>query len=157
MKAIYPGSFDPITLGHLDVIKRGLRLFDSLVVAVAENPNKKPCFSLNERIEMVKESVNDLKDVEVKGFDSLLIDFAKKEKCDVLLRGLRETSDFPGEFQLATVNRLTDNNVETVFVMTSAEYFYVTSSIVKEIAKYGGSLKELVPAFVEKKLKSKKQ
>ncbi len=155
MKAIYPGTFDPVTNGHLDVIKRGLRLFDKLVVAVAENPAKKPVFSVNERIELVKECTKELKNVEVKGFDSLLVDFAKSEDSFVVLRGLRETSDFPNEFQHAVVNRLLDNEVETVFVMTSAENFYLTSSIVKEIASYSGNVNDFVPDFVAKKLQEK--
>ena len=122
-KAVYPGTFDPVTNGHIDVIKRGLRLFDGLVVAVAENPAKKPLFSIDERIEMVREAAKDMKNVEVKGFDSLLVDFAKNEESFVVLRGLRETSDFPNEFQHAVVNRLLDNDVETV-----AEPFFSSSS-----------------------------
>lgn len=154
MKAIYPGTFDPITNGHLDVIKRGLKLFDSLIIAVAENPSKKPLFSVNERIEMIKDSVKDLK-VEVKSFDSLLVDFVKQENASVILRGLRETSDFPMEFQHAVVNRKIDSEIETVFVMTNAEFFYITSSIVKEIAAYSGKLSGFVPKNVEQKLLEK--
>mgnify|MGYP001350177253 CR=1 FL=1 len=154
MKAIYPGTFDPITLGHLDVIKRGLRLFDSLVIAVAENPAKKPLFSINERIEMIQDSVKGF-EVEVKSFDSLLVDFVKQENASVILRGLRETSDFPTEFQHAVVNRKLDSDIETVFVMTNADFFYVTSSIVKEIAAYEGKLSGFVPKNVEQKLLEK--
>ncbi|MCH7902583.1 pantetheine-phosphate adenylyltransferase [archaeon] len=155
MKAIYPGTFDPITHGHLDVIKRGLKLFDSLVIAVAETPTKKPLFSASERVEMIKESVRGLKGIEVKPFKSLLVDFVKKENSSVILRGLRETSDFPLEFQHAIVNRLLDSGIETVFVMTNAEFFYVTSSIVKEIAAYDGKLSGFVPKNVEQKLLEK--
>ena len=155
MKAIYPGTFDPITHGHLDVIKRGLKLFDSLVIAVAETPTKKPLFSASERVEMIKESVRGLKGIEVKLFNSLLVDFVKKENSSVILRGLRETSDFPLEFQHAIVNRLLDSGIETVFVMTNAEFFYVTSSIVKEIAAYDGKLSGFVPKNVEQKLLEK--
>ena len=155
MKAIYPGTFDPITHGHLDVIKRGLKLFDSLVIAVAETPAKKPLFTVNERVEMIRESVKDLKGIEVKSFNSLLVDFVKKENSSVILRGLRETSDFPLEFQHAIVNRLLDSGIETVFVMTNAEFFYVTSSIVKEIAAYDGKLSGFVPKNVEQKLLEK--
>jgi len=154
MKAIYPGTFDPITHGHLDVVKRGLKLFDSLVIAVAQNPTKKPLFSVNERIEMIQESVKDL-EVEVKPFNSLLVDFVKQENSSVILRGLRETSDFPTEFQHAVVNRLLDSGIETVFVMTNAEFFYITSSIVKEIAAYEGKLAGFVPKNVEQKLLEK--
>ncbi|MAG18246.1 MAG: pantetheine-phosphate adenylyltransferase [Candidatus Diapherotrites archaeon] len=155
MKAIYPGTFDPLTNGHLDVIKRGLKMFNSLIIGVAVNPAKKPLFSTEERIEMIKESVKDLENVEVKAFDSLLVDFIKKENGSVILRGLRETSDFPAEFQHAIVNRKLDPEIETVFVMTNAEYFYITSGIVKEVAMYNGKLDTFVPKQVESKLKAK--
>lgn len=155
MKAIYPGTFDPITHGHLDVVKRGLKLFDSLVIAVAQNPVKKPLFSVNERVEMIRESVKDLKGIEVKPFNSLLVDFVKQENSSVILRGLRETSDFPLEFQHAIVNRLLDEGIETVFVMTNAEFFYITSGIAKEIAAYDGKLAGFVPKNVEQKLLEK--
>lgn len=155
MKAIYPGTFDPITFGHLDVIKRGLKLFDSLVIVIAENPKKKPLFNVQERIEMVKDTIKGLDNIEVKSFDSLLVDFVKKENASVILRGLRETSDFPMEFQHAVVNRLLDEGIETVFVMTNAEFFYITSGIVREIAAFKGNLSAFVPKPVEKKLVEK--
>ena len=155
MKAVYPGTFDPLTNGHLDVIKRGLHLFDTLVVAVAENPKKAPLFSADERVEMIKECTKGMKSIEVKKFSSLLVDFVKKEKAGVVLRGLRETSDFPQEFQLAVVNRLLESSIETVFVMTNPEHFYITSSIVKELAEHGGDIKAFAPAVVEKRLRLK--
>ncbi len=155
MKAIYPGTFDPFTNGHLDVVKRGLKLFGSLTVAIAENPHKKPLFTASERVEMVRKSLEGLKGVEVKQFNSLLVDFARQEKAQVVLRGLRETSDFPQEFQLAVVNRLLDNSIETVFVMTDPESFYITSGIVKEIAEYGGDVSGFVPKPVLEHLKRK--
>lgn len=155
MKAIYPGTFDPVTNGHIDVIKRGSKLFDPLVVAVSENPSKKPLFSIQERIEMLKESLDQIKNVQVKPFNSLLVDFLKKEKASVVLRGLRETSDFPYEFQQAIVNRLLDKSIDFVFVMTSPENFYITSSIVKEIASYKGNVSKLVPIPALNALKSK--
>ncbi|MEK6958044.1 MAG: pantetheine-phosphate adenylyltransferase [archaeon] len=155
MKAVYPGTFDPFTLGHLDVVKRGLKLFDSLVIAVAENESKNPLFSADERVEMIRGSVNGLKGVEVKHFGTLLIDFVKKEKSSVILRGLRETSDFSAEFQHSIVNRVMDPAIETVFVMTNPEYFYVTSSLVKEIAAYGGNTAMFVPDPVQQKLRKK--
>ena len=155
MKAVYPGTFDPFTNGHLDVVKRGLKLFGSLTVAVAENPKKLPLFTASERAQMVADSLKGLKGVEVKGFDSLLVDFVRKENAGVVLRGLRETSDFPQEFQLAVVNRLLDRNIETVFVMTDPESFYITSSIVKEIAELGGDVAGFVPAPVMAHLKRK--
>jgi len=155
LKAIYPGTFDPVTNGHVDVIKRGLKLFDSLVVAVAANPVKKPLFNVQERVEMLNQSLEGVKGVEVKPFDSLLVDFVKKEKSSIILRGLRETSDFPSEFQQAVVIRLLGSGIETIFVMTSAEYFYLNSSLAKEVAAYSGALKDFVPEPVEAKLKQK--
>jgi pantetheine-phosphate adenylyltransferase len=155
MKAIYPGTFDPITFGHIDVIKRGSKIFSKLVVAIAENPVKKPLFSAREREEMVVESVKGIKNVEVKIFDSLLVDFMKKENANIILRGLRETSDFPFEFQQAIVNSLIGKDIESVFVMTSPDYFYITSSVVKEIASYNGDISKFVPEKVEEKLKHK--
>ena len=155
MKVVYPGTFDPITLGHLDVVKRGAKLFGSLTVAVAENARKKPLFSGEERLAMVEESVKGIKGVNVKKFDSLLVDFLNKEKATVVLRGLRETSDFPSEFQQAVTNRFLGKEVETVFVMTSPEYFYVTSSLVKEIVELGGNIEQFVPGPVQEKLMRK--
>jgi pantetheine-phosphate adenylyltransferase len=155
-KAVYPGTFDPITMGHLDVIKRGVKLFDGLVIAVAaEGPSKKPLFSSVERKKMVEQSVKGIKGVKVKVFDGLLVDFARKEKANVILRGLREMSDFPLEFQQAIVNRKLAANIETVFVMTNESHFYLSSSLVKEIAMHGGKLRGFVPNSVEKALKEK--
>ncbi|MCR4368395.1 MAG: pantetheine-phosphate adenylyltransferase [archaeon] len=148
MKAVYPGTFDPLTKGHLDVIKRAVRLFGFVVVAVAKNPAKKPLFSSKQRAQMVKNAVEGISGVEVVEFSSLLVEFAKGAGAKVIIRGLRETSDFSHEFQHAIVNRELDSSIETVFVMTSPEYFYVTSSIVKEIAAYGGDYSKLVPAPV---------
>ncbi|MDO8633710.1 MAG: pantetheine-phosphate adenylyltransferase [archaeon] len=152
-RAVYPGTFDPITFGHLDVIKRGAKLFDELVVAVASNPPKESFFSVEERLEMVGQSVKGMKNVQVKTFDSLLVDFAKKEKAGVVIRGLREMSDFPGEFQQALVNRKLAPNLETVFVVTGSEFFYLSSSVVKELSRFGGSVSDFVPSHVEKKLR----
>ncbi len=154
-KAVYPGTFDPITYGHLDVIKRGLNIFDELVVGVTTNPNKKNLFSLDERIMLVEETVKGLKNITVKSFDGLLVDFAKKENASIILRGLREVSDFEGEFQEATVNRKFNPKIETVFVMTSEKYFYLSSSLVKELASLGGSIEEFAPKVVEEKLREK--
>jgi len=155
MKAIYPGTFDPLTNGHLDVIKRGLKLFDELVVAVAVNPSKKPLFNTEERIEMIKESTKNLKNLKIKSFNSLLVDFVKQENSKIVLRGLRETSDFPSEFQSAVINRHLDEDIETVFVMTNAKFFYITSSRVKEISVYNGDISSFVPEIVAKKLLKK--
>ena len=154
-KAVYPGTFDPITLGHIDVVKRGLGLFDELVIGVTTSPSKKPFFSLQERFEMVQQSVKDLKGVEVKTFESLLVDFVKKEKARVILRGLREASDFPSEFSQSIVNRKLEPKIETVFVMTNPDYFYVNSSAVREIAFFGGNISDFVPAHVKKMVMQK--
>ena len=153
-KAVYPGTFDPITLGHLDVIKRGVKLFDELIIAVAESPSKRPLFGSIERKKLVEQSVKGMKGVKVKVFKGLLVDFARKEKANVILRGLREMSDFPLEFQQALVNRKM-TGIETVFVMTNESHFYLSSSLVKEIAMHGGDISEFVPAQVEKALKGK--
>lgn len=155
IKAVYPGTFDPITFGHIDVIKRGLKLFDRLVVGVTTNPSKKTFFSLQERFELVEKSVKGIKRVEVKMFDSLLVDFVKKENAQVILRGLREASDFPGEFRKAITNRKLNERIETVFVMTNPDYFYINSSIVREIASFGGSVDGFVPFHVTKFLSKK--
>ncbi len=154
MKTVYPGTFDPITNGHLDVIRRGVRLFGSLTVAVADSSRKNPLFSADERLRMVKASVRGMRGVRVKKFDSLLVDFLRKEKANVVLRGLRETSDFPSEFQQAVTNRLLGKDIETVFVMTSPDNFYVTSSLVKEIASLGGDVSDFVPKPVTRKMRS---
>lgn len=151
-KAVYPGTFDPITFGHIDVIKRGAKLFDELMVAVAANPAKEPFFSLEERLRMVEPSVKGMKNVQVKSFDSLLVDFARKEKAEVVIRGLREMSDFSGEFQQALVNRKLAPNLETVFIVTSHEFFYLSSSVVRELSRFKGNVSDFVPKHVERKL-----
>lgn len=155
VKVVYPGTFDPITLGHLDVIRRGAKLFGSITIAVADNPGKRPLFSADERLAMIRESVNGIRGVKAKKFGSLLVDFLKLEHATVVLRGLRETSDFSSEFQQAIVNRLLGKDIETVFVMTGPEHFYVTSSVVKEISRLGGNPKGFVPKPVVKRLLSK--
>lgn len=157
MVAIYPGSFDPITRGHIDIIQRAAKIFDALVVAVAENPGKAPLFSTQERIEMIEESLKPLKlnNVEIDSFSSLLIVYAKSRKAKAVVRGLRAVSDFEYEFQMALMNRKLENSVETLFMMPSEQYTYLSSRIVKEIATYGGNIECLVTAPVAKKLKKK--
>jgi len=146
--AIYPGSFDPLTNGHLSLIQRGLEIFDSLVVAVANNPAKKPLFTLEERKSFIAEAVGRDPRVEVDHFETLLVDYAKKRRIHLVLRGLRAVSDFEYEFQLANMNRKLDPEFESVFVMTGEDYFYVTGSLVREVASYGGDVSGLVPANV---------
>jgi pantetheine-phosphate adenylyltransferase len=145
--AVYPGSFDPVTNGHLDIIERGARLFDKLIVAVAKNPGKEPLFTLEERILMLEESFSHLSNVEVSCFRGLLVDFARAQQATAILRGLRALSDFEYEFQMASVNRKI-GDIETVFMMTANEYAYLSSSAVKEVASLGGCVKDFVPQHV---------
>lgn len=153
--AIYPGTFDPITNGHVDLIQRGLRIFDEVIVAIAENPKKAPLFTVEERVKMAEEAVKDLGDVKVESFDGLLVDYAKKKGARAVIRGLRAVSDFEYELQMALMNRRLDQEIETVFMMPSEEYSYLTSSIVKEVASLKGSTKGLVPESVEKEFRKK--
>jgi len=146
--AIYPGSFDPLTNGHLSLIQRGLKIFDGLVVAVANNPAKKPLFSLEERKSLISEAVGRDPRVEVDHFETLLVDYAKKRNIHTVMRGLRAVSDFEYEFQLANMNSKLDPEFESVFVMTGQDYFYVTGSLVREVASYGGDVTGLVPPNV---------
>ena len=153
--AVYPGSFDPATNGHIDVIERALKLFDKIIVAVGDNPGKKPLFSTKERIGMLKEATAHLKNLEIDSFSGLLLDFVKRKNSKIIIRGLRAVSDFEFEFQRALMNRVVDDEIETVFIMTKEHYVYLNSSIVKEIAMFNGSVNGLVPKIVEKKLKEK--
>jgi pantetheine-phosphate adenylyltransferase len=153
--AIYPGSFDPITNGHLDLIKRGLMLFDRMVVAIADNPNKKPLFSGKERLEMVRDTVGDEKRVEVLLFTGLLADLAKQRKACAIIRGVRAISDFEFEFQLALMNRKLAPGTETVFLIPSEKYTYLSSNLIKDIARFDGDISCFVPEMVRIKLKEK--
>jgi len=143
--AIYPGSFDPITLGHLDVIERGSRLFERVIVAVLRNPNKTPLFTIAERMDQIRRSTGHLTNVEVDSFDGLTVTYAKMRQANVLLRGLRVLSDFEMELQMAHTNKTLSAEVETVFLATSNEHSFLSSSLVKEIAKLGGPIDHLVP------------
>ena len=154
-KIIYPGTFDPITLGHLDLIKRAVDIFDTLIVAVAANPHKNPLFSLSERINMVKEATKEIENIEIDSFEGLLIDYARKKKCNIVLRGIRAISDFEYEFQMVLSNRKLAHDIETIFMMPSENYSYLSSKIIKEMASLGANLSGFVPAMVEKKLKEK--
>ncbi|MCX7951736.1 MAG: pantetheine-phosphate adenylyltransferase [Clostridiales bacterium] len=144
--AVYPGSFDPITNGHLDIIERSSKIFDKVIVGVLENPEKKnPLFSVSERVELIKRVTEKFDNVEVESFKGLLIDFMKKKESKIIIKGLRAVSDFEYEFQMALMNNKLDSNIETLFMMTSSQYSYLSSSSVKQVAMYGGCLKGLVP------------
>jgi len=151
--AIYPGTFDPITLGHVDVVNRGLKLFDRIVIGVAENPKKAPMFDLATRLKMVRETFADQPAVEAVGFSGLLVNLAHDQHGGAILRGLRAASDFEYEFQMATMNRRLDEKIETVFVMAREDYTFVSSRFIREIASMGGDVSELVPAAVAPYLK----
>ncbi len=153
--AIYPGTFDPITNGHISIIKRGLEIFDKLIVAILINKRKRPLFSVEERLYMIKEATKDLKNVEVDSFEGLLVDYAVKKGAKAIIRGLRATLDFEFEFQMALMNRKLNSSIQSVFLMTDYKWLYVSSSIIKEVASFGGDIRGLVPEIVYKKLKEK--
>lgn len=153
--AIYPGSFDPITNGHLDIIHRGLEMFDRIIIAVAINPAKSSLFSTEERIDLIKQSVNHNTKIEVDTFEGLTVDYAQQRQAKVIVRGLRAMSDFEYEFQLALMNRRLSREVQTVFMMTGYRWLYISSTIIKEAAKLGGEVAGLVPKPVEKALRKK--
>jgi len=153
--AVYPGSFDPVTYGHLDIVKRALKVFDKVIVAVAHNTEKNPLFEVSERIELLKRSLKGLKGVEVDDFNSLVVDYVKKKKAALVIRGLRMISDFEYEFQMALTNRKLSSDIETIFMMPSESYSYLSSKLIKEAAGLGANLKDFVPLFVERALKKK--
>lgn len=150
--AIYPGSFDPVTLGHYDIIKRSAVMFDEVIIGVLNNTAKTPLFSLEERVNMLKDTVSELPNVSVESFNGLLVDFVKQKNTNIIIRGLRALTDFDLEMQMAQSNRMVAPDVDTVFLSTSLEYSYLSSSIVKEYARYGVDLKEFVPECVIAKL-----
>ncbi|GAA0078016.1 pantetheine-phosphate adenylyltransferase [Clostridium sp. CTA-5] len=143
--AVYPGSFDPVTNGHIDIIERGAKVFDKLIIGVLVNVDKKGLFEIEERVELIKRVTKHLKNVEVVSFNGLLIDFLREREAQVILKGLRAVSDFEYEFKMALMNNKLDPNIETVFMMTSAQYSYLSSSSVKQVAKFGGCIEGLVP------------
>ena len=155
IKAIYPGSFDPVTLGHLDIIERSAKMFDHLIVGVLNNTAKKPLFSIEDRVIMLQNVVSHLDNVTVEAFDGLLVDFARLKGSNVIVRGLRALTDFDVEMQMAQSNRLVAPEVDTVFLSTSTEYSFLSSSVVKEYARYGVTLEEFVPGSVIERLKEK--
>ncbi|MEO5802696.1 MAG: pantetheine-phosphate adenylyltransferase [Verrucomicrobiota bacterium] len=152
---IYPGSFDPLTNGHLDVIQRATKLFDKVIVAVAQNESKNPLFDLAERVNLVKHAIAHLPQVEVDSFDGLLVDYVESRSGQAVVRGLRAVSDFEFEFQLALMNRKLNERIETIFMMPKDTYTFLSSRIVKEIARLGGDVSSFVPANVQKALKTK--
>ena len=155
MTAVCPGSFDPITLGHLDIIERSTYIYDRVVVGIADNPSKAELFSLEERLDFTKEALKNLEKVEVLVFRSLLVEFAQEHGAKVIIKGLRAISDFEHEFQMAHLNKRLDNTIETVFLMASPECMFLSSSAVKEIAAYGGNISEFVPSGIEARLADK--
>ena len=152
VRAIFPGSFDPITNGHLDVIERGMKLFDELIIAVGRSPIKNQLFTPEERVEMIAELITDMQGVSVESFDGLTVEYAAGKKADVILRGLRSLTDVQYEFQLAMTNRAV-TGIETVFVMTSEQYGFTSSTLIREVASLGGDLSNLIPENVHKRLK----
>lgn len=153
--AIYPGSFDPITLGHLDLIERGSRLFEKLIVAVLVNLEKEPLFSVEERVDMLRQATRGRRNVSIDTFSGLLVDYAARKKAHAIMRGIRAFSDYDYEFQMALMNHKLSPSLETVFLMPAENYTYISSRLVREIFRHGGSVKDLVPPAVEKRLRRK--
>jgi pantetheine-phosphate adenylyltransferase len=153
--AIYPGSFDPLTNGHLDVLQRASKLFDRVIVAIALNESKNPLFSLDERLALMKPAISRMRNVKADVFEGLLVEYAAREKAQAIVRGLRAVSDFEFEFQMALMNRKLDQKIETIFMMPKETYTFISSRIVKEIARLGGDVSPFVPPHVEAALKKK--
>jgi pantetheine-phosphate adenylyltransferase len=152
-KAVYPGTFDPVTYGHLDVIKRGSKIFDELIVAVGHNPLKKPIFTVKERMDMLSKNTGEIQNTRVDCFEGMLTDYMKEMQTNIILRGIRTVSDFEHEFQRALTNRVLKTDIETVFIMTSQEYSFLNSSLIKEAVSLGGDISQFVPSDVEKLLR----
>ena len=155
--AVYPGSFDPLTNGHVDIIERGMHLFDKIIVAILVNVEKSPLFSMQERVEIVRDVFKGRPNVEVDTFEGLLVDYVAKRKADVIVRGLRALSDFESEFQMALMNRRLSPEIETVFMMPAEQYTYISSRLIKEVFSLGGQVRGLVPEIVERRLKEKQK
>jgi pantetheine-phosphate adenylyltransferase len=153
--AIYPGSFDPVTNGHIDIVGRGLTLFDKVIVAILHNPSKQSCFSVEERKELLESSLSHFDNIEIDSFGGLLVDYAERRNAIAILRGMRAVSDFEYEFQLALMNRRLKRNVQTVFMMTGLRWIFTSSSIIKEAARFGGDITDMVPEVVDRRLKEK--
>ena len=150
--AIYPGTFDPITLGHIDLIERSSQLFSKVIVTIAINPSKKPLFNVDERMEMIQDAITPFKNVSVAKFDGLIVDFAKEVGAKVIIRGLRAITDFEYEFQMALMNRNLADDITTVFLMPHEQFTYLNSTIIKNVANFGGDIEKFVTKFVQKKL-----
>ncbi|HYF83154.1 MAG TPA: pantetheine-phosphate adenylyltransferase [Clostridia bacterium] len=153
--AICPGSFDPATNGHIDIIQRSAKLFDKVIVAVSNNPNKKPLFSVEERVEIIKKTCSSIENLEIDSFSGLLIEYAKSKNANAIVKGLRAVSDFEYELQMALMNKKLNPEIETVFMMTSSKYSYLSSSLVKEVARLGGCIRGLVPEMIEEEIYKK--
>ena len=154
-RAVYPGMFDPVHNGHVDLIERSLRIFDELIIAVVANPSKEPLFSVKDRLEMIDEATAGLSNLRIISFDGLLIDLVARERADCIVRGIRAVSDFEYEFQMALMNRKLRDSVETVFLMPHEKYTYISSRLIKEVSSFGTSVSGLVPPLVEKRLADK--
>ena len=153
--AIYPGSFDPVTNGHIDIAKRSLKLFDRIIIAILHNPGKQSLFTVEERLQMLNESMSGIDNIEFDTFDGLLVDYAQKRQAIAVLRGMRAVSDFEYEFQLALMNRKLNREIETVFLMTGLRWIFTSSSIIKEAARFGGDVSDMVPHVVNQRIKAK--
>ena len=153
--AIYPGSFDPVTFGHLDIIERASKITDELIIGVLKNSSKTPLFSIDERVKMLKEVTKNISNVRVESFDGLLVDFAKEKNAIMIVRGLRAVTDFEYELQLSQTNKVLNNSVDTVFLTTNLKYSYLSSSIVREIASYDGDISEFVPSLIAERIRER--
>jgi pantetheine-phosphate adenylyltransferase len=153
--AVYPGSFDPITRGHLDIIKRSSKIFDRVIVSILSNSNKSPLFTIEERIFLIKEVTKDLNNIEIDNFSGLLVDYLDSKKCKIIIKGLRAMTDFEYEFQMALMNQKLNSEIETLFMMTNEKYSYLSSTLVKEIASLGGPLSDLIPDEIIPHVKKK--
>lgn len=154
-KAVYPGTFDPVTYGHIDLIKRAAKIFDEVIVAVADNDTKNPLLSTSERVDLLKRAVKGMNKVKVESFSELMVDYVQSRKINVVIRGLRMISDFEYEFQMALTNRKLNSNIEVMFMMPNELYSFLSSKLIKEVAALGAELSEFLPSFVEKKLKER--